>query len=156
VRWAPTRRLFKDALRNVLRQDPDVVLIGELRDHETVEAALTVIAETGHLVLGTLHTNSAWQAIHRVVDMFPAHQQQQIRAQLSFVLRAWRDAAPAAPRGRARAGARLRGARAQRRIRVAHPRGQDPPDLLADAGRPVEHSGMQTMNQSLAALVAAG
>ena len=76
---------FKDALRNVLRQDPDVVLIGELRDQETVEAALTV-SETGHLVLGTLHTNSAWQAIHRVVDMFPAHQQQQARISLSFVL----------------------------------------------------------------------
>ncbi len=76
---------FKDALRNVLRQDPDVVLIGELRDLETVEAALTV-SETGHLVLGTLHTNSAWQAIHRVVDMFPAHQQQQARISLSFVL----------------------------------------------------------------------
>jgi twitching motility protein PilT len=76
---------FKDALRNVLRQDPDVVLIGELRDQETIEAALT-IAETGHLVFGTLHTNSAWQAITRIVDVFPAHQQQQIRAQLSFVL----------------------------------------------------------------------
>lgn len=76
---------FKDALRNVLRQDPDVVLIGELRDMETVEAALSV-SETGHLVLGTLHTNSAWQAIHRIVDMFPAHQQQQVRISLSFVL----------------------------------------------------------------------
>jgi twitching motility protein PilT len=69
----------------VLRQDPDVVLIGELRDLETVEAALTV-AETGHLVFATLHTNSAWQAINRIVDVFPAHQQQQMRAQLSFVL----------------------------------------------------------------------
>lgn len=76
---------FKDALRNVLRQDPDVVLIGELRDQETVEAALSV-SETGHLVLGTLHTNSAWQAIHRIVDMFPSHQQQQVRIALSFVL----------------------------------------------------------------------
>jgi len=76
---------FKDALRYVLRQDPDVVLIGELRDRETIEAALT-IAETGHLVFATLHTASAWQAITRVVDVFPAHQQQQIRAQLSFVL----------------------------------------------------------------------
>ncbi len=76
---------FKDALRNVLRQDPDVVLIGELRDQETVEAALSV-SETGHLVLGTLHTNSAWQAIHRIVDMFPQQQQQQVRISLSFVL----------------------------------------------------------------------
>ncbi len=76
---------IKDAMRSVLRQDPDVVLIGELRDQETVEAALTV-AETGHLVLGTLHTNSAWQAITRLVDMFPAHQQAQARVSLSFVL----------------------------------------------------------------------
>ncbi|MFO0630482.1 MAG: type IV pilus twitching motility protein PilT [Polyangiales bacterium] len=78
---------FKDALRHVLRQDPDVVLIGELRDRETIEAALT-IAETGHLVFATLHASSAWQAITRIVDVFPAHQQQQIRAQLSFVLTA--------------------------------------------------------------------
>lgn len=76
---------FRDALRYVLRQDPDVVLIGELRDHETIEAALT-IAETGHLVFATLHSSSAWQAITRIVDVFPAHQQQQIRSQLSFVL----------------------------------------------------------------------
>lgn len=76
---------FRDALRNALRQDPDVVLIGELRDQETVEAALT-IAETGHMVFGTLHTNSAWQAITRVIDLFPHHQQAQIRVQLSFVL----------------------------------------------------------------------
>ena len=76
---------FKDALRYALRQDPDVVLIGELRDQETVEAALT-IAETGHMVFGTLHTNSAWQAVTRIIDMFPAHQQQQVRVQLSFVL----------------------------------------------------------------------
>ncbi len=78
---------FRDALRHVLRQDPDVVLIGELRDHETIEAALT-IAETGHLVFATLHASSSWQAITRIVDVFPAHQQQQIRAQLSFVLTA--------------------------------------------------------------------
>jgi twitching motility protein PilT len=76
---------FKDALKYVLRQDPDVVLVGEMRDLETMEAALT-IAETGHLVFATLHTNSAVQAINRVVDVFPAHQQPQIRAQLSFVL----------------------------------------------------------------------
>jgi twitching motility protein PilT len=76
---------FKDALRYVLRQDPDVVLIGEMRDLETMEAALT-IAETGHLVFATLHTNSAVQSINRIVDVFPAHQQSQVRAQLSFVL----------------------------------------------------------------------
>lgn len=76
---------FKEALRYVLRQDPDVVLVGELRDLETVEAAMA-ISETGHLVFATLHTNSAIQSINRVVDMFPPHQQSQIRAQLSFVL----------------------------------------------------------------------
>jgi twitching motility protein PilT len=76
---------FNAALRSILRQDPDVVLIGEMRDLETIEAALTV-AETGHLTFGTLHTNSCVQTINRVVDVFPAHQQPQIRAQLSFVM----------------------------------------------------------------------
>ncbi|MCB9524972.1 MAG: PilT/PilU family type 4a pilus ATPase [Myxococcales bacterium] len=76
---------FKAALRSVLRQDPDVVLIGEMRDLETIEAALT-ISETGHLCMGTLHTNSCVQSIHRIIDMFPPHQHGQVRAQLSFVL----------------------------------------------------------------------
>lgn len=76
---------FKTALRYVLRQDPDCVLIGELRDLETIEAAMT-ISETGHLALATLHTNSTVQTINRVIDVFPPHQQAQIRAQLSFVL----------------------------------------------------------------------
>ena len=76
---------FKAALKSVLRQDPDKVLIGEMRDLETIEAALT-IAETGHLTFATLHTNSAVQTINRIVDVFPPHQQPQIRAQLSFVL----------------------------------------------------------------------
>jgi twitching motility protein PilT len=76
---------FKNALKYILRQDPDVVLIGEMRDLETIEAALTV-AETGHLAFATLHTNSAVQTIHRIVDVFPPYQQAQVRAQLSFVL----------------------------------------------------------------------
>ncbi len=76
---------FKAALRYILRQDPDVVLIGEMRDLETIEAALTV-AETGHLTLATLHTNSAVQTMNRIIDVFPPHQQEQIRVQLSFVL----------------------------------------------------------------------
>ncbi len=76
---------FKDALKYILRQDPDIVLIGELRDLETIEAALTV-AETGHLAFATLHTNSAVQSINRIVDVFPPYQQSQIRQQLSFVL----------------------------------------------------------------------
>ena len=76
---------FKKALKHVLRQDPDVVLLGELRDMETIEIALTV-AETGHLCLATLHTNSCVQTINRIIDVFPANQQPQIRAQLSFVM----------------------------------------------------------------------
>ncbi|WP_438031154.1 type IV pilus twitching motility protein PilT [Sorangium sp. So ce233] len=76
---------FKDALRYALRQDPDVVLVGEMRDLETVEAALT-IAETGHLVFATLHTNSAISTINRIIDVFPPHQQSQVRQQLSFTL----------------------------------------------------------------------
>src|SRR5512140_2887732 len=76
---------FTDALRAALREDPDVVLIGEMRDLETIESALR-IAETGHLTFGTLHTNSAASTINRVIDVFPSHQQSQIRAQLSLVL----------------------------------------------------------------------
>nr|6OJX_A Chain A, Twitching motility pilus retraction ATPase [Geobacter metallireducens GS-15]6OJX_B Chain B, Twitching motility pilus retraction ATPase [Geobacter metallireducens GS-15]6OJX_C Chain C, Twitching motility pilus retraction ATPase [Geobacter metallireducens GS-15]6OJZ_A Chain A, Twitching motility pilus retraction ATPase [Geobacter metallireducens GS-15]6OJZ_B Chain B, Twitching motility pilus retraction ATPase [Geobacter metallireducens GS-15]6OJZ_C Chain C, Twitching motility pilus r len=76
---------FKNALKYILRQDPDVVLVGELRDLETIEAALT-LAETGHLCFATLHTNSAVQTINRIVDVFPSYQQPQVRAQLSFVL----------------------------------------------------------------------
>src|SRR5258708_959755 len=76
---------FGNALRAALREDPDIVLIGEMRDLETVEAALK-IAETGHLTFGTLHTNSAAQTINRIIDIFPANQQSQIRTQLSLVL----------------------------------------------------------------------
>ncbi|NNF26440.1 MAG: type IV pilus twitching motility protein PilT [Gemmatimonadetes bacterium] len=76
---------FSAALKYALRQDPDVILIGEMRDLETMSAALT-IAETGHLVLATLHTNSAAESINRIIDAFPSHQQAQIRAQLAFVL----------------------------------------------------------------------
>jgi twitching motility protein PilT len=84
--YADTKR-FSDALKHVLRQDPDVVLIGEMRDLETTESALTV-AETGHLVLSTLHTNSAVLTINRIIDIFPEQQQPQIRAQLSLILQA--------------------------------------------------------------------
>ena len=76
---------FASALRSALREDPDIVLIGEMRDLETVESALR-IAETGHLTFATLHTNSASQTINRIIDVFPAHQQGQIRTQLSLVL----------------------------------------------------------------------
>ncbi|MEO7136120.1 MAG: type IV pilus twitching motility protein PilT [Gemmatimonadales bacterium] len=76
---------FASALKYALREDPDVILVGEMRDLETVAAALT-IAETGHLVLATLHTNSAAESINRVIDVFPSNQQSQVRAQLAFVL----------------------------------------------------------------------
>jgi twitching motility protein PilT len=78
---------FNGALRSVLRQDPDCVLVGEMRDVETIEAALT-LAETGHLTFATLHTNDTIQTINRIVDVFPAYKQQQIRTQLSFTLQA--------------------------------------------------------------------
>lgn len=76
---------FASALKYALREDPDVILIGEMRDLETIQAAIT-IAETGHLVFATLHTNSAAEAINRIIDVFPSHQQSQVRAQLAFVL----------------------------------------------------------------------
>jgi len=78
-------RSFSEALKRVLRQDPDKVLIGEMRDQETIQTALT-IAETGHLTFATLHTNSSVESINRIIDVFPPYQQPQIRAQLSFVL----------------------------------------------------------------------
>jgi len=76
---------FASALKYALREDPDVVLVGEMRDYETIHAGLT-IAETGHLAFATLHTNSAAEAINRIIDVFPSHQQQQVRTQLAFVL----------------------------------------------------------------------
>ena len=76
---------FGQALKHILRQDPDIALVGEMRDLETIEAAL-VVAETGHLVFSTLHTNSAVQTINRIIDVFSPHQQAQVRAQLSLVL----------------------------------------------------------------------
>jgi len=78
---------FQAALKHFLREDPDVILVGELRDIETIEACLT-LAETGHLVFATLHTNDAIQSINRIIDVFPANQQPQVRTQLSFVLEA--------------------------------------------------------------------
>jgi twitching motility protein PilT len=80
-------RSFADALRSALRQDPDVILVGEMRDHETIETALTA-AETGHLVLSTLHTLDATETITRVVSSFPSHQQKSVRIQLAGILKA--------------------------------------------------------------------
>ena len=81
----PDTHSFQQALKHVLRQDPDVVLIGEMRDRETIELGLT-LAETGHLSFATLHTSNCVQTINRIIDVFPAEQQNQIRTQLSFVL----------------------------------------------------------------------
>ena len=128
---------FKKALKYILRQDPDVVLVGEMRDLETIEAALT-IAETGHLVFATLHTNSCVQTINRIIDVFPPYQQPQIRAQLSFVLEGvvtQKLIAKASGPGRVLA---IEVMVPEPRHPEPDPRGQGPPDLLADAGRPGE------------------
>ena len=125
---------FAAALRSVLRQDPDVVLVGEMRDLETIEAALT-ISETGHLVFATLHTNTAVSTINRIIDVFPPHQQDQIRAKLSFVLQGvmTQQLLPEGERQRSRDGAR--DPRPERRDPKPDPRRQDSPDLQPDAGR---------------------
>ena len=78
---------FQEALKRAMRQDPDVILVGEMRDLETISAALT-LAETGHLVFSTLHTTDAAQTVDRIIDVFPPHQQQQVRAQLAGTLKA--------------------------------------------------------------------
>ncbi len=142
---------FKEALKHALRQDPDVVLIGEMRDQETVSAALT-IAETGHLVFGTLHTNSAISSITRVIDVFPPHQQQQIRVQISMGLIAVmsQQLLPRATgSGRVLAmeimvpNPAIRNLIREDKLHQVYSQMQ-----VGQAG-----SGMQTMNQSLSALV---
>ena len=138
---------FKTALRFVLRQDPDVVLIGELRDLETIEAALTV-SETGHLALATLHTNGAIQSINRIIDVFPPHQQSQVRAQLSFVLEGIisQQLIPhASGRGRAMACEVLVPNPAIRNLIREDKLHQVYSQMQVGQGQ----SGMQTMNQSL-------
>ena len=126
---------FSAALRAALREDPDIVLIGELRDLETIESALRV-AETGHLTFATLHTNSAAQTINRIIDVFPAHQQGQIRTQLSLVLEGivCQALIPRAD-GKGRVvGAGNHGA--EPGDPEPDPRRQGAPDLLVDADRP--------------------
>ena len=145
---------FAPALRAALREDPDVVLIGEMRDLETTEAALR-IAETGHLTLATLHTSSAVHAIGRVVDLFPAHQQQQVRTQLSLVLEGvvCQSLVPTTDgRGRACAVEVLVVTPAIRNLIR-----EDKAHLVyaaMQAGQ--KQRGMQTMTQALAALCRAG
>lgn len=143
---------FAAALRSVLREDPDVVLIGEMRDLETIQAAIT-IAETGHLVFATLHTNSAAQSVDRIIDVFPAHQQPQIRSQLSNILMAIcsQRLVPAIGGGRVAAA----------EIMVANPavrslirEGKN--FQLDTAIQTGASEGMQTMDRTLAKLVQTG
>ena len=131
---------FANALRAALREDPDIVLIGEMRDLETVESALR-IAETGHLTFGTLHTNSAAQTINRIIDIFPAHQQSQIRTQLSLVLEGIVCQA-LLPQGRRQGARRLaRDPGADAGDPEPDPRRQDPPDLRRRCRRGRRSSG---------------
>ena len=125
ARSAPTPASFPDALRAALREDPDVLLVGEMRDLESIQFALT-IAETGHLVFATLHTNDTAQSLDRIIDVFPAEQQAQIRVQLAAALE--RRRLPAAdPADRRRHDRGLRGAGRDPRGAQPDPGGQDPP-----------------------------
>jgi twitching motility protein PilT len=141
---------FRAALRSALRQDPDVVLVGEMRDIETIEAALT-IAETGHLTFGTLHTSDAVQSINRIVDVFPAHQQQQVRTQLSFTLQGvfCQQLIPTANgTGRCLALEILLANSAVRSL-IREDKAHQIYSIIQTSGK----MGMRTMNQSLAELV---
>lgn len=137
---------FAQALKYVLRQDPDIILIGEMRDLETIQAALT-IAETGHLVLASLHTTDAAQSINRIVDVFPAHQQSQARTQLSFVLQAAISQillAKASGVGRVMACEILIATPAVRNL-IRDGKTEHVPSTIQTGGK----FGMQTFNQSL-------
>jgi twitching motility protein PilT len=140
------------ALRSVLREDPDVVLVGEMRDYETIAATLTV-AETGHLVLATLHTNSAAQTVDRIVDVFPEHQQGQIRVQLANVLSGViaQRLVPAIGGGRVPAAEILLGTSA---IRTSVREGKS--HLINNVIQTSAELGMQSLEQDLARLVNAG
>jgi twitching motility protein PilT len=143
---------FAEALKHVLRQDPDVILVGEMRDLETIQTALTA-AETGHLVFGTLHTQDAPQSIDRVIDVFPAHQQQQIRVQLASALQAvvTQQLLPrAGGRGRAVACEVLVATPAVRNL-IREGKVHQIYSAMQGGGK----FGMQTMDQSLADLVRA-
>jgi twitching motility protein PilT len=142
-------RSFRNALRAILRQDPDVVLIGEMRDLETIAAALS-LAESGHLTLGTLHTNSCAQTMHRIIDAFPPEGQDQIRAQLSLVLEGVLSQAliPRPGGGRAMALEIMVTTPAIRNLIRENKVHQIYATMQSSAG-----AGMQTMNASLAGLV---
>jgi twitching motility protein PilT len=143
---------FSAALRSSLRQDPDVVLIGEMRDLETISAAIT-IAETGHLVFATLHTNSAAQSIDRMVDVFPPHQQPQIRAQLANILMAIcsQRLVPMIGGGRAVAAEILIATPAVRNI-IREGKTHQLDAVIQTGG----DQGMQSMDKTLVSLVQAG
>lgn len=145
-------RSFSAALRSILREDPDVVLIGEMRDLETIAAAIT-IAETGHLVLATLHTNNAAQSVDRMIDVFPPHQQQQIRTQLSNILQAIvsQRLVPAIGGGRIVASEILIANPAVRNI-IREGKTHQLEAVIQTGG----DEGMQTMDKSLAVLVKSG
>jgi twitching motility protein PilT len=140
------------ALRSVLREDPDVVLVGEMRDYETIAAALTV-AETGHLVFATLHTNSAAQTIDRIVDVFPEEQQKQVRLQLSNVIEAVfsQRLIPATPKGRVVAYEVMLGTTA---IKTAIREGKT--HQIESILETSQEAGMSTLEKSLADLVKKG
>ena len=143
---------FAAALRSALREDPDVVLIGEMRDLETIQAAIT-IAETGHLVFATLHTNSAAQSVDRMIDVFPPHQQAQVRAQLANMLQAIcsQRLVPAVGGGRIAATEILI---ANSAVRALIREGKS--FQLDNAIQTGADVGMQTMDHNLASLVQAG
>jgi len=144
---------FQDALIHVLRQDPDIVLIGEMRDVTTIETALT-LAETGHLTLATLHTSDTVQTINRIVDVFPAYQQQQIRTQLSFTLQAvfCQQLIPRA-NGRGRVlCAEVMIANSAVRALIREDKAHQIYSIIQTGGK----LGMRTMNQSLFDLYRAG
>ncbi|NCU29574.1 type IV pilus twitching motility protein PilT [Candidatus Saccharibacteria bacterium] len=143
---------FSAALRSSLRQDPDVVLIGEMRDLETISAAIT-IAETGHLVFATLHTNSAAQSIDRMIDVFPPHQQAQIRAQLSNILMAIcsQRLVPAIGGGRVVAAEVLIANPAVRNI-IREGKSHQLDAIIQTSAE----QGMQTMDRTLVSLVQSG
>ena len=144
---------FGRALRSVLRQDPDVVLVGEMRDLETIEAALT-LAETGHLTFATLHTSDTVQTINRIVDVFPAHQQQQIRTMLSFTLQGviCQQLLPrAAGKGRVLAP-EIMVANAAVRALIRDNKSHQIHSIIQTGGQ----IGMKTMNQSIYELYRAG
>ncbi|MFZ3102284.1 MAG: type IV pilus twitching motility protein PilT, partial [Desulfitobacteriaceae bacterium] len=144
---------FGNALRAVLRQDPDVILVGEMRDLETISTAISA-AETGHLVFSTLHTNDATQSVDRIIDVFPPHQQQQIRVQLGAVLQGVmsQQLLPRAEgKGRAAAIEVLLATSAVRNL-IREGKTHQLPTVLQTGGK----LGMQTMDSALQDLVRRG